>query len=193
MLKSNDQSSSWWGSPLQKQAVLLKEPHGYHETAYHRIPSSLNTNRVQTLCKKELLYHQELPSLKEDLTCKGVLPWQLSKSLNMQYPSLEITGVIRSKFPVNHRVHMLDVLDLVANLQWPATSGSSCCNRSSLPLYSCVSQDLLCFSWCTFLWMRSVHGIKQSKPKLTETYESHNYLWETIYPLRFWDWSSRRI
>lgn len=31
-------------APLQKQTMLLKDPHGFHETAYHKIPSWLNTS-----------------------------------------------------------------------------------------------------------------------------------------------------
>lgn len=142
MLQSNDwdQSSSWWGCSLAERGYVF-------ERATWILWNSLAQNSLLTekkfWCKPFAerglsLFHQELLSLKEDLTCKSVFPWQLSKSLNMQNSSLEITGVIRSILRINLRVHMQELLDLVANLQRPPTSGSSCCIRvpgPSIPVF----------------------------------------------------------
>lgn len=191
MLKSSDwdQSSSWWGCSLAETGYAFERATWI---TWNSLPQNLLLTEYKSRCKpfaeKGLLCHQGLRSLKKDLTCRSVFPWQLSQGLNMQHSSLEIIGIIRGKLPINHRLHMQEVLDLAANLQWQFLL-----YQSSWPLYSCASLDLLCFFWCTFLWMRGVHGIKLSKPGLTKTYESHNHLWETIYPLRFWAWSSRRI
>lgn len=162
MLKNNDwdQSSSWWGCSLAETGYVFERATWI---LWNGLPQNSLLTEKKSWCKpfaeKELLFPQELPSLKEDLTCKSVFPWQLSKSLNMQHSSLEITGVLRSKLRINSRVHMQEVLDQAANLQWPATSSSSRSIRAPGPSIL-VSQDLLCFSWCTFLCMRDVHGIK---------------------------------
>lgn len=161
MLKSNDQSSSWWGSPLQKQAVLLKEPHGYHETAYHSIPSSLNTDHgANTLQKKNysitknFLHWKKIwparaffhHSFSRSSTC-STLPWRLLVSSEANSP-LTIMCICKMYWTC------LQISSDLPQVAVPVVIGVPC-------LFTlCVSQDLLCFSWCIFLWMRGVHGNK---------------------------------
>lgn len=86
---------------------------------------------VQTLGRKRITLSPRTSFTKSRFDLQKYFSMKLSKSLTMQQSSLETTGGIRNKFPINHRVHMQEVLDLVANLQWPATNGSSCCNQSA--------------------------------------------------------------
>lgn len=64
--------------PLQEQAMLLKEPSQYHETAYHKITFLLNMHpqhkpTLSSIPSQEMLnFPCELPVLKDDFTFKSI-------------------------------------------------------------------------------------------------------------------------
>lgn len=130
MLKSNDcdQTPSRWGCSLAETGYAFERSTWI---SWNSLPWNCLLTEHKPWCKpfveKEFLFHQELPSLKEDSNlqeCVSMMAFQ-----EPQHAALFPGGHWCHQKQINHHVHMQEVLDLAANLQWPATGSSSCCIR----------------------------------------------------------------
>lgn len=116
-------------APPQKQAMLLKEPHGYHETAYRNIPSLPNTHPGANPLQKMTRLSPRASRAERQFDLQQRFPTPALKQ--PQPPALrpELALVIKGKFPSNRHMPTQEVLDLAIHLQLPARSSSSRCLR----------------------------------------------------------------
>lgn len=164
--------------PLQKQAMLLKEPRGYHETAYQTFPPCRTPILVQTLCRKRRDFHQELSVLKDNLTCNSVFPHQLSNSPNLLHSALRSLLSLKANSP--------GTVTCLRKKCWTWPPISSCLPEAAVPVVSEFPAPLLwCFLGSTQLLL-PVHllmheGRTWNYPAKAR---AHNNKWNSRSPLR---------